>query len=202
MAVLTRPAATRRTLAALGAALLLAGCASVPTSPYTQSFDEHTGSTVTTVVTPLVYFADAPDLAVNARDYVSVWAFEVKENAVRRLFLACELWSTIDRTRVPGIPALPKPTQVTLRIDDVAVPLRVVGGELQLVGLERWPFAEPQHPQGHTVFVRVSRDQLRALAAPDVSTALALSTADGQTLDFALWRDGRPALGQMLAELP
>lgn len=193
---------SRPVAALLATAWLLASCEAPAPMPYTQQFDEHTGSTVTTVAAPIVYYADAPDLAVNARDYVSVWAFEVKENAVRRLYLACELWSTIDRTRVPGIAPLPQPSQVTLRVDDIAVPLRVVGDDLQRIGLGHWPFPEAQHRDGHAVFLRVSRDQLRALANADATTALALGTADGQTLDFALWRDGRAAIAQMLADLP
>lgn len=186
----------------LAGACLLAGCQAPAPLPYTQQFDEHTGATVTTVAAPIVYYADAPDLAVNARDYVSVWAFEVKENAVRRLYLACELWSTIDRTRVPGIAPLPLPKQVNLRVDGIAVPLRVAGDDLPKIGLGRWPFPQAQHRDGHAVYLRVSRDQLRALANADTATALALVTADGQTLDFALWRDGRAAVAQMLADLP
>ncbi len=140
-----RPLA-RPMVAMLASAWLLAGCQAPAPLPYTQQFDEHTGATVTTVASPIVYYADAPDLAVNARDYVSVWAFEVKENAVRRLYLACELWSTIDRTRVPGIAPLPQPKQVNLRVDDIAVPLRVAGDDLQKIGLGRWPFPDSWSP--------------------------------------------------------
>lgn len=206
MELLTRiPHAGRRppVLAAIAAALLLTtGCATPGSTPYHQRIDEHTAATVTTVVAPVVFYADAPELAVNARDYLSVWAFEVKENAVRRLFLACELWSTIDRSRVPGIAPLPQPARITLHIEETAVPLRVVGAELRLVGLDGWPFPQPPHKGGMTVYLRVSEDQMRYLADSRNRTSVDVIGADGQSYGFTLWRDERAAIGRFLGELP
>jgi hypothetical protein len=182
--------------------LLLAGCEAPAPVPYLRTIDEHTAATVTTARTPSVYYAEAPDLAVNARDYVSVWPFEVKENAVRRLYLACELWSTIDRQRVPGTPSLTLPAQVALRIDDIAEPLRVTGTDLRAVGLRRWPFPAAPHKGGQTVFLRVSKQQLRWLADARSATAIDLIAADGAAQTYALWRDERAALGEFLGDLP
>jgi len=180
---------------------LLCACGTPARVPWVRTIDEHTASTITTTRAPLVYYADAPDLAVNARDYVYVWAFEVKENAVRRLYLACELWSTIDRQRVPGIPPLPAPAEVALRVDSAAEPLRMAGADMRAVGLTHWPFREAPHEGGRTVFLRVSKHQLRQIAESSTTTQIDLIDADGVARTYALWRDERSSLSDFLADL-
>lgn len=201
MDLLTRHPRWRHLLPGLAALVLLGACSAPEPLPYLRSIDEHTASTVTTVRAPLVFYAEAPDLAVNARDYVDVWAFEVKENAVRRLYVACDVWSTIDRQRVPGTPPLPTPAQVALRVDGASEPLRLAGNDLRSIGLVAWPFPEPPHEGGQTVFLRVSKDQLRWLADQRAKAGIDLIAADGTARSFALWRDERTSLADFLADL-
>ena len=201
MDLLTRHSRRRPLLPALAALVLLGACSAPEPVPYRRSIDEHTASTITTVRAPLVYYAEAPDLAVNARDYVDLWAFEVKENAVRRLYVACDVWSTIDRQRVPGTPPLPTPVQVALRVDGVSEPLRLAGSDLRGIGLAAWPFPLPPHEGGQTVFLRVSKDQLRWLAERSTTAEIDLIAADGAARTFSLWRDERASLADFLADL-
>lgn len=188
-------------LLAVATLAVLAACQAPSPQPWLRTIDEHTAATVTSARAPMVYYADAPDLAVNARDYVDLRAFEVKENAVRRLYLSCELWSTIDRERVPGTAPLRAPVQVALRVDGTLEPLRMAGTDLRPIGLVRWPFPEAPHKGGQTVFLRVSKDQLRWLADARSATEIDLIDADGTAHTYALWRDERSSLTDFLADL-
>jgi hypothetical protein len=186
--------ATRCGWHAWSAVLLLAGCASRVFAPVSV-IDPDTGVSLTVVDQPLVLARDRRDIAVHARDYLTLIAAEVNESGRRSLVWVAHQWSTIDpRTR-------------ELRADPPGGPLLVLadGRELRL------------HPIGDTAAGRYQHN--RALAPPeDVRAVTTVFQVDADTLayvagssrlsamfpdsalamSFGIWNDGRPALSRFV----
>ena len=172
----------------------LAGCAT-PVSGPRQVLDTKTGATLVVVDRPLILARERRDVAVQARDYLTLVAAEINFSGRRRLFLVVHEWSTIDsRATSPtrGHPAL-------LLVAD--------GRDLRL---------EPAADQAAASLAQ-SRDLLRP---EDAIVTTNLYDVDAATLDYVatsktlvaaypesfalpyhIWREGRPALARFLTTI-
>ena len=91
----------RRILAIAALVLVLSACADTSATRVTEYLDPETAVTIRAVAAPIVFSRDAPELAANARDYLSAGLVEVNNMGKRVHYLALVSWSTVDRHR-PG----------------------------------------------------------------------------------------------------
>ena len=123
------------------AGLALTGCA-VPVPGAKQYQDDATAVTITVASEPLVLAREVSMLAVNARDYVSLYPLEVNRTGQRRYYFFGYSWSTIDRRDGKGA-AGPVDAELTLQADDRTVVLRMSSNEFRAAGVNALPFAPP-----------------------------------------------------------
>jgi hypothetical protein len=171
-------------------ALLLGGCASLPSPESPSYLDERTGITLTVVDTPLVLARDRRDLAANARDYLTLVAVNRNESGRITSALLLYRWSTID-SRVAA-PQLGEPKLVIV----------ADGRDIRLQPLASVPkefVPTPQHDLWHppvsdvsTTAFRIDAATLRFIAQS--ARVSAFIDQRGDDLPYSLWRDGRAAL--------
>lgn len=178
-------------------ALSLSGCATAPSAPHSV-LDERTGVTINAVSAPLVFVRIHGDANTGARDYVTLVAAE-QDNAGRYtdLFLMYR-WSISFHGMAP------EPAQNAGRLV-----LLADGHDIELQPLERIPvdisLAKALFvPEGDRVAkyaYHVSLETMRAVAAShELAVRLPQEPEEPQT-PFTLWRDGRPALTQLVSQL-
>lgn len=174
----------RRNPASLVVVLLIAGCATAPSSqPLPQWLDRNTGATVTTLPEPLSFFHSRPMLAANARDYVYAGPVEVNRTGERTYLLWVAYCSTIDRI---GIPVDRVPASGYLVLD--GVPMDLIHAR-QAPEMAR-PVYEPAVAGGEFVMYRLTRAQLLAIADASEISFLA-QFGDGEVTEFLPWRPAK-----------
>ena len=62
-----------------------------------EYLDEKTAATITVTSASMIFARERPELAVNARDYISLAALEVNRAGTRSYYWFAYVWSTIDR---------------------------------------------------------------------------------------------------------
>jgi hypothetical protein len=181
-------------LSVAAACAQLAACSSAPQRAPSELLDEQTGATLVVVAEPLVFARPRADVAANARDYVTVVAVEANRSGKYAQYLLVHRWSTVDRRMAP----LPPPAAGRLL-------LQADGRVLEFKPLQPMPAALARRDQ---VFMPADADVVSWAYATDLATLgyLAASHEIGvrfpdEPLDspFALWSDGRAALGKFAA---
>jgi hypothetical protein len=178
-------------------ALCVSGCSGTPSGPRSV-LDERTGVTINAVSAPLVFVRIHGDANTGARDYVTLVAAE-QDNAGKYtdLFLMYR-WSITFHGMAPAPP--PNAGQLLLQVD---------GRDMALQPLDRIPVdislsKELFVPEGDRVAkyaYHVNLDTMRAVAeSHQLAVRLPQEPEEPQT-PFTLWRDGRPALTQLVSQL-
>ena len=180
-------------LAAAGA--WLGGCVTPPLAPR-ETLDPATGASLVVVDAPLILARERRDVAVQARDYVTLVTAEINVSGRRTLLVAAHQWSTIDSRTADHSP---HPQSRLLLVAD--------GRDLQLV-----PLADPGAkafasspallaPEDANVITTLY--EIDAATVEYIATCRSLAAAfpDSFALPFALWRDGRPALRRLLGAI-
>ena len=90
------PARPRRLAVAI-ALLAVGACASSPPDGSRQYLDEKSAATVTVAEGSLVFARERPELAVHARDYLTIVPVDVNRMGTHVLYFYCFVWSTIDK---------------------------------------------------------------------------------------------------------
>jgi hypothetical protein len=154
-----------------------------------EYLDPETAATVTVVGEPLVFANPRPDLAANARDYVTVAAAAVDRSGKVSYVLIAYFWSTID-PRIHTDP-LPNPEPLTLQADDRRIALNLRGHSAYEAGI-----GVPVHaPPGPPVTPNVYATDLGTLRSIAESRQLTLVTETAVTsITYGLWEDHRAAL--------
>ena len=174
----------------------MCGCVMPPVEPRTV-LDEHSGTSLTVVDQPLVLARERRDVAVRARDYLTLVAAELNETGHRRLVWIGYQWSTID-ARARDI----QPTQ--------GAPLLLVadGRDIRLTPIDT--SAAALYLQNPALLAPDDTDAITTVYAIDdatleyVATSQELSAAFPEsrlTLPFTLWTDGRAALLRFVTEI-
>jgi hypothetical protein len=172
------------------AALLAAGCAATSQPREHEYLDENTAATVTVGHDTLVFARERPELAVNARDYLTVVPVDVNRAGKHAVYLFGYAWSTIDKRGVDETPGA-----YEIVADDRSIGLALAPGGTRELGIGTAPLPPPSRT-AVPVVAATSREILRFIvAATDVRV---LRTRDGLVARFALWHDGRPALDEFL----
>lgn len=178
------------------ATCLAAGCVTPPLEPR-ATLDPRTGVSLTVVDQPLVLARERRDVAVQARDYLTLVAAEINESGRRRLVWAVHQWSTIDSRATESRPT---PGAPLLLIAD--------GRDMRLIPLSEGPFSAytgnpallpPDDADVTTTLYPADTGMLDFIAAShDVAATFPESRLN---LPYVLWRDGRPAIRRLLQQL-
>lgn len=166
------------------AATSLAGCAaSGPVSQQREYLDAKTVATVT-VGEPVLVFARArPELAANARDYLTLVPLDVNRAGVHRQYFFGYSWSTVDKRFAAGEQL--SPPQIDLIADGRRIALTPHPGPLAELGLGELPVSPPS--RSATLLVApASREQQQFVA--DAAELRAVLQRDGASERFDLWR--------------
>jgi len=154
-----------------------------------QYLDETTAATITVTTEPLIFARERTDLAVNARDYISIAPLEVNRAGSRTYYWFAYIWSTIDKRN--DEPSATSDDQVVLLADDRAMVLRRDTRSPRQLGIAKSPIEAPVRGAVAMVFS----------ADPEAFDYVALSSElqmqlvrGGHNDDFPLWRDGRAAM--------
>jgi hypothetical protein len=181
----------------LVAVLILGGCASEKPR-VTEYLDPETAVTIRALGAPLIYARAAPELAANARDYLSLGAVEVNNMGTRKHYLALVSWSTINRERVGAAPA-PVPERIEVVVGGKPREFVPVGHEPRSLGIGGAPFRPPSGYVGESWYAVTPAD-LRALAAaPPDSIALA---QDSGRVAYEAWRGDDGSLAEFVRDIP
>lgn len=175
------------------AALIAGGCALPPAEPVVV-LDERTGASLTVVDQPLIFARARRDIAVQARDYITLVAAEMNVSGDRRLAWVAHQWSTIDARATDFQPT---PGDALLLVAD--------GRDLRLLPMSGRDAADlaqnrallrPDDANVTTTIYAVDAATLEYAA-----TSLTLSAAFPESrlaLPFAVWTDGRRAILRFL----
>lgn len=180
----------------LAACALIAACAPLPRGPQ-QVLDARTGASLLVVSSPIVLARERRDVAVRARDYLTLVAAESDESGQRRLVLVAHRWSTID-TRAAGTPGADD-RRLLLVADGRDFALTPLPAESSAPFLESAAVFRPTRALAETSVYLVDRATLAFLGS---SHSLGASFPESAlTLPFSPWLDGRAALTEFLEGL-
>lgn len=190
---LNRARGPARWLAAGMAALIAAGCATSPDTGVHEYLDETSAATVTVASRGLVFARERPDLAVHARDYLTVVPIDVNRAGTHVQYFYCYVWSTIDKRRLPA--GDDTPTQFELVADGRRIPLAPVTSPPRSLGLAETPVPPPSD-SAHLLIAVTTRETLAFLA--DAGVVRAVEFRDGVGERYEPWSDGRADMAGLL----
>jgi hypothetical protein len=185
-----------RALPATLALLALLACAST-SGDLRQYLDETTAATVTVASRPIVFARERADLAVNARDYLTLIAVDINRAGHHAIYWFGYLWSTIDHRQAEAYSL--KADQILLVADDREVELKRSSVDPHDVGLDRPPIERPARA-ALTILVETDAETLRFIGA--VTSLRAVVQTSGSQEPFELWSDGRSSLTAFVRALP
>jgi len=163
--------------------VILAGCVQVShTERVIQYFEPSSGATITTLSMPFSFYRKEPLLAVNSRDYIYVGPLEINRAGHREYYLWLHYCSTIDRSRNARVVA---PNGIFLFPDGQPMELLRV----RAAPLGRFSKAEPYAVPvagGHTLYYRVTGDQLQILAGAKEIRIVA-EDSSRKTDEYTVW---------------
>jgi hypothetical protein len=176
--------------AALLGALLATGCVTPIERGDRQYVERQSAANVKICAKALVFARDRPDLAVYARDYVTLWPLDVLQDGRHALYLYGYYWSTIDKRGID------EPTgRFSLVADGRTIPLSAAAEIFRNLGFDSPPI-EPPARGAVTLLLPATRDDLRFLAS--AADVIALRNFDGAVERYDLWEDRRSAIATAL----
>jgi hypothetical protein len=177
-------------------AVTLSACVTPPLEPR-NVLDERSGVSLTVVDQPLVLARERRDVAVQARDYLTLVAAQINESGRRELVWVVHQWSTIDSRATEFQPTPGEPLLLVADGRDVRLhPIRSPAARLYS---ENSVLRAPPDALAVTTVYAVDDATLEYVAD---SGRIAASFPESRlTLPFTLWTDGRPALQRFLAEV-
>jgi hypothetical protein len=171
------------------------GCAT-PGTGTRELLDAKTGATLVVVDEPLILARERRDVAVQARDYLTLVGAEINVSGRRKLFLAVHEWSTIDSRATEHVSHGNSALLLVADGRDVRLqPATDPAAASFATGTALW---RPEDAFVTTTIYEIDAATLDYLAT---STTLAAAYPDSFALPFALWRDGRPALRRLLSTI-
>lgn len=181
----------RRLVAAVLLTATMAGLppCSIAAESVHEYLDETTAATVTVAAEPLIFSRDRTDLAVNARDYISLAPIEINRAGTRTHHWFAYVWSTIDRRSDEE--SMTPDDQFVLLADGRAIVLRREARSLRQLGIGQPPLPAPTRGAVAVVFDA----DLEVVDYVARSSELLMQVVrNDQHQDFLPWRDGRASL--------
>jgi hypothetical protein len=172
-----------RVLAGAVVVLMVVGCAARPASDVPHQYlDETTAATVTVGSRALVFARERPELAVHARDYLTLVPIDVNRSGTHLQYFYGYLWSTIDKRGVAeGDLADPN---FELIADGRRIPLTPVSGMPADVGVATPPLPAPAR-SAQVLLSPTDRDSQEFVTSAD--EVFAVAVRDGVGERYALW---------------
>lgn len=175
----TRPCAIWTCLLA---ATLLAGCTASAPVAEREYLDEATAATVTVGTPVLVFARERPELAVHARDYLTLVPVDVNRAGTHAQYFVGYAWSTIDKRSVAGGAA--SQPRFELVADGRRIALEPHPGSLHELGLGEVPVPAPARAAA-LLIAPATREQQQYVA--DATELRAVLLRDGASERFELW---------------
>ena len=170
--------------ACAGVALFVAGCAATPAPDDgpREYLDETTAATVTVGGRRMVFALERPELAVHARDYLTLVPIDVNRAGSHAQYFYGYVWSTIDKRGVG------KGSDTAARFELVAdgrrIPLNPVSGSARDLGLAEAPL-EPPAASAQVLVSATSREAQDFVSG--AAEVVVVAVHDGVADRFALW---------------
>jgi hypothetical protein len=175
-----------RHLAVAAVALAAGACASPPSDGPRQYLDEKSAATVTVAREALVFARDRPELAVHARDYLTLVPIDVNRMGTHAAYFYGYVWSTIDKR---GAGARDGIANFEIIADGRRIPLAPVNATPRELGLVEPPIRAPSG-SARLLIAPTDRETLALVAnARELSAA---ESRDGLSERYVLW-SGNPA---------
>jgi hypothetical protein len=181
----------------LVAALVVGGCTTDSTR-VSEYLDPQTAVTIRALAEPLIYAHEAPELAANARDYLSLGVVEVNNMGARTHYLALVSWSTINRARV-GVAPTPAPERIEVALGGTTREWAPRSHEARSLGVGGTLFRPPSGYAGESWYAVTVAD-LRALAATPPSSITLLQ--ESGRITYLAWRGADAALAEFVRDIP
>ena len=179
--------------------LVLSACADTDRTRVSEYLDSETAVTIRAVAVPIVFAHEAPELAANARDYLSAGLVEVNNMGKRVHYLALVSWSTIDRHR-PGATPAAIPGRVELLISGQLRELTPITHAPRSLGIGTVPFRPASGYAGESWY-RLSVAEVRALST-DPPRSIALADDSANRVEYELWREATDELRAFVRDVP
>ncbi len=168
-------------------ALAAGACASPPSDGPRQYLDEKSAATVTVAREALVFARDRPELAVHARDYLTLVPVDVNRMGAHAVYFYGYVWSTIDKRGSGSLGDGVAGFEIIA--DGRRIPLVPVNATPREIGLAEPPLRAPS-ASARLLIVRTDRETLALVA--DASELSAAELRDGLSESYVLW-SGNPA---------
>lgn len=165
----------------LAATVVLGACTGTATSVAPREYlDETTAATISIVSDTMVFACERPELAVHARDYVTLAAVDVNRAGQHALYLVGYRWSTLQAPQASGADE-----SVSLLLRDRSVALAAMPDGLRTFGMAQHPLSAPsRHAQ--PLAAPIDAAWLTALEQPTGARIVRAEAA--LTWPYALWR--------------
>lgn len=157
-----------------------------------EYLDEESAATVTVASRALVFARSRPDLAVHARDYLTLVPLDVDRAGKHVLYFYGYVWSTIDKRDVADPGAAVRTFELVA--DGRRIPLAPVTSSPSDIGLVQLPVPPPAD-SAQVLIAATDRETLRFLAVAREVRALALQP--GISERYELWTDGRASIASL-----
>lgn len=181
---------------ALLAAILVTCVARAADDLVREYVDEVTAVSITVPVDAFVFARERTDLAVNARDYVTLTALEVNRTGRRSYFWSGYVWSTIDRR--DRRPVLAPTDELVLLADGRPITLRADQKSLRDHGVGQPPTRAPVRTAVAVLFA-TTPEEIAYVARADELRIRVAQDEDGEP--FLLWKDARAGLNELVQRL-
>lgn len=176
------PHAARAAACVLSVAMLAGCAASSPANGEREYLDGKTAATVTVGSPELVFARERPELAVNARDYLTLVPVDVNRSGAHAQYFVGYAWSTIDKRARSGQPSsLPR---VELIADGRRIPLALHQGPLTELGIGEAPVPAPS--RSATLLVAPANREQQQFVADATEVRAVLLREEGSER-FELW---------------
>jgi hypothetical protein len=164
----------------------------------TEYLDPQTAVTIRAMSAPFVYAHEAPEIAANVRDYLSLGAVEVNNMGTRKHYLVLVSWSTVDRAG-PHAGRAPEPERIELIAGSRALELAPVSHEARSLGIGEAPYRPPSGYVGESWYA-VTPTDLRALSAASPAEIVLLQESD--SVSYSIWRSAAEELEAFVRDIP
>lgn len=181
-----RPALLRAATACIVVTAVMAaaaGCvATTPREEVREYLDGQTAATVTVLGRPMVFAMERPQLAVHARDYLTLVPIDVNRAGAHKRYYYGYAWSTIDK-RALGDDEAP-PVRYELVADGRRISLVPLSGQPRDLGLGEEPLPPPNASALRMIAATTGEAQEFVATAQDI---VAVAVREGGGDRFALW---------------
>ena len=178
-------------------AVVLSACAAARDSVSPSEYlDQTTAATVSVVAKPLVFAHERPDLAVRARDYVTLAGASVNRSGAIEYYIFAYLWSTLDDRDRGGAPLAAD--NLTIAADDRRISPQLAGHSSQEAGVG----SAIRAPPGHHWTLNVYKTDVATLGFIAEAQHLAVITSAADSpVTYESWDDQRRALRGLVRRL-